>query len=95
MAISIKEAQRLGLIPKPNEPTATSKQYVHPLTKRLTPICAQYGWSVDVYRVFCDMPESPQNTAETVAKPNAVVLWQETGSACGTSGLAMACAGVE
>lgn len=82
MAISIKEAQRLGLIPKSEPRAAQSKPYVHPLTKRLAPICLRYGWQVNVYRAFCTLPESPSNTAETVAKPNAVVVWREAPRAC-------------
>lgn len=81
MVISIAEAQRLGFISKP-EKRAARKPYVHPLTKRLAPICERYGWQVDVYRAFCTSPESPQNTAETVAKPNAVVVWREAPRAC-------------
>jgi hypothetical protein len=78
MSISVKEAQRLGYLPKSNEPTKSSKPTAHPLTKRIAPICALHGWSVDVYRTYCTLPESPRNTAETTAKPNAVVLWRDT-----------------
>lgn len=77
MSLSIAEAQRLGLIPTPEK--HTSKPYVHPLTKRLMPICSHYGWHVDVYRTFCTLPESPQNDAGTTAKPNGVVVWQDAG----------------
>ncbi len=80
--ISVKEAQRLGLIPKSDSPAKSSKSYVHPLTKRLQPICSLHGWSVDVYRTFCVLPESPRNTAETTAKSNAVCVWRETYRAC-------------
>lgn len=76
MAISIAEAQRLGLIPKTEKQPAESKAYVHPLTKRLTPICKKHGWQVDVYRTLCTLPESPQNTAQTVAAMNGVVVWR-------------------
>ena len=78
MSISVKEAQRLGLIPKPEKPTRTSAVYVHPLTKRLLPICSRYGWQVDVYRAFCTLPESPRSTSGGEAKPNAVIVWRET-----------------
>lgn len=77
MAISIQEAQRLGLIPKTEKRAAQREPYVPKLVKRLSPLCGQYGWQCGLDRVPCDDPQSPQNTGKTVARNNAVVVWSD------------------
>ena len=67
--------KKQGTTPESDE---QKEPYVHPLTKRLAPICALHGWSVDVYRVFCTLSQSPRSTSGSDAKPNAVVLWRDT-----------------
>lgn len=53
-------------------PTRTRKT----LMQRLTTICEQYGWQCVRVRVLCDGPQSPQNTATTCARYNAVAIWR-------------------
>lgn len=77
MALSIQEAQRLGLIPKPEMRARQSKPYVPKLVKRLSPLCERYGWQCALDRVPCDSPQSLKNTGKTVARNNAVVLWRD------------------
>ena len=46
------------------------------LMQRLTTICERHGWQVGRVRVLSDAPQSPQNTAQTCARMNAIAVWR-------------------
>lgn len=46
------------------------------LVERIDALLKHLGWQCGLYRAFCEDERSPENTAETVAKNNAVVIWR-------------------
>lgn len=64
------------LIQQQDKPKASKPKKQPDLVRRVCSLLAPYGWTADLYRAFCLDERSPENTAETTAKDNAIVAWR-------------------
>lgn len=76
MAETITVAEYKKLIQQKDKPKQSKPKKQPDLVERIDALLKPLGWQCGLYRTLCEDERSPENTAETTAKNNAVSIFR-------------------